>query len=408
MFSRREFLKYGTTGLSALALRRAVPSVFAQAAKESAAADRNDRVLVVIELTGGNDGLNTAIPFEDDRYYENRPTLSIGRGDVIKLSDEVGLHPRLAPLGELYRQGKVAAIRGVGYPQPDRSHFRSMEIWHTASTDAKPPNDGWLGRYLDGTTQSGTGPDLRGLALTGELPQALRAERVVVPVASRLDALPAADATPKARLRRQLIALPGESNEEIGFLRGQATIACGAAEQLRKAATQYRSTVQYPSGELGPQLQRAAQIIAADVGARVLFASQGGYDTHAAQADVQANLLGELAAALAAFQSDLTALKVADRTTVFVFSEFGRRVEENASLGTDHGAASCSFLIGAKVNGGLAGRYPSLESLDEGDLIYTTDFRSVYATLLEEWLGCPSEKLLGGKFATLSLFQKRG
>ncbi|MBM4001118.1 MAG: DUF1501 domain-containing protein [Planctomycetes bacterium] len=405
MFTRRDFMGCTLGGLSCLSLKGVVPALFARSADEARAADMNDHVLVVVELAGGNDGLNTVIPFENPLYYKNRPTLGIPAGEAIKLNDQVGLHPRMGPLAELFKEGKVNVVQGVGYPEADRSHFRSMEIWHTASTDTRPPTSGWLGKFLDAGSPAGVDEAApRGLALTGVLPQAFQAEKTVVPVVAQLDQLVDVEdgAAALGKLRRKLSTAPGGEGE-VGFLRRQADLVYRTAERLREAAAKYESEAQYPEGELGPQLRRAAQIIAADMGVRVLFASQGGYDTHANQAGTHGELLEQLAASLAAFQDDLESHTRADRVLVVTFSEFGRRVDENGSQGTDHGAGSFLFLTGSKVKGGLSGEYPSLEKLGDGDLIHTVDFRSVYATVLERWLGCPAEELLGQKFAPLDV-----
>jgi uncharacterized protein (DUF1501 family) len=409
MLTRRQFL--GTSaGLSALTLGGTVPGLFARAADDAAKADRNDRVLVVVELAGGNDGLNTVIPFEDDRYHKARPTLHIAKEQVQKVTDHVGLHPSMEAAAQLFREGKVAVVQGVGYPQPDRSHFRSMEIWHTASTAPRPPSTGWLGRVLDAGYKEGDDDALAGVALTDGLPQALVAEKLTVAAVRQIENFntgvadtPDAD-PPRARLLRQMSTGPTVKGEPIPFLRRQAETAYRTAAKLRDAAANYQSDVEYP-GDLGAQLRRASQVIAANLGVRLLWVSQGGYDTHSKQAPAHQALLGELSGALAAFQKDIEKHKAAERVLVLTFSEFGRRVDENASQGTDHGAASCLFLCGSKVRGGLAGTYPSLEKLGEGDLIHTVDFRSVHATILEKWLGCDAAKLLGGRFAPLDLLK---
>jgi uncharacterized protein (DUF1501 family) len=402
----------GAAGLSYVSLAGAMPGLFARVAEASAQADASDHALVVVELEGGNDGLNTVIPFEDPLYYRNRRTLAIPRKEVIPLSDRVGLNPRMKALGELYREGRVAVVQGVGYPDPDRSHFRSMEIWHTASTEPAAPGTGWLGRYLD-TLLPSPAPAVPsdfpcGLALTDALPQALQSRRVTVPVVAQLDSLGEADAAQVALLRKLStggLAGPAAAPGAAAFLRRQADTLYRIADRLKVAAekAQPMPAAAYPEGDLGGQLRRAAQILGAGLGVRLLFVSLDGFDTHANQAAGHGDLLASLSQSLAAFQRDLAARKLSDKVLVMVFSEFGRRVDENASLGTDHGAASCMFLVGERVKGGLAGRYPSLEALGDGDLIHNTDFRSVYATLLEAWLGCTHETVLGKPYPTLDL-----
>lgn len=401
MFTRRQFMQ-STAGLSFVSLAGGMPRLLAQAAEATAAADRNNHVLVVVELAGGNDGLNTFIPFEDPLYFKNRPTLGVKKNEAHRLTDQLALHPRMAELGEAFKEGRVAVVQGVGYPEPDRSHFRSMEIWHTASTEKRPPTAGWLGRLLEVTAAAGD-EQLAGLACTGSLPQALRADRITVPVVEQLQS-PATgdDASLERRLLRKLSTTSGGPVPGVAFMRRQADTVYHTAEKLKDAASRYHSTADYPETAIAGQLRQAAQIIAADLGVRVLFTSQDGYDTHAEQAETHAELLGQLSTALAAFQHDLDQQHAAGRVLVLAFSEFGRRVDENASRGTDHGAASCSLVIGQPVKGGLYGRYPSLEQLGDGDLIFNTDFRSVYGTLLDNWLGCPAAQVLKGEFPRLA------
>jgi uncharacterized protein (DUF1501 family) len=401
--TRREFLE--TAGLSFVSLTAFAPRLFAQVAEESAVAGKNDNVLVVVELSGGNDGLNTVIPFENELYYKNRRTLGIPKLNVHKLAEGIGLHPAMEALAGLYKEGRVAIVQGVGYPEPDRSHFRSMEIWQMASTEKRPPTAGWLGRFIDQLPQKADDPALPGLAFTGSLPQACQADKAVIPVVGELEAFAGAEQPEQKEvaLRRKLSTASGTTKRSVQFLRNQAAAVYRTVDRLKGAAEKYKSTVEYPGSPLGGQLKHAAQILAGDLGVRVMYASQDGYDTHSGQAEPHAGLLGDLSASLAAFDKDLKGLGLADRVAVMVFSEFGRRVDENASAGTDHGAASCVFVAGAKVKGGLFGEYPRLDKLGEGDLIFNTDFRSVYANLLNDWLGCPSQKILKGDFPALTL-----
>jgi uncharacterized protein (DUF1501 family) len=401
MHTRREFL--GVAGLSFVSLSGFAPRLLAQAAQACEAAAKNDRILVVIELSGGNDGLNTLIPCENDLYYKNRRVLGIPKANVHKLADGVGLHPSLEPLAELYKEGRLSVVQGVGYPEPDRSHFRSMEIWHTASTEKLAPTTGWLGRAVDQLPQP-TDDALPGLAFTGSLPQACQSEKIVMPVVGELEAFANAEQPEQKEiaLRRKLSTASGKTNSAVQFLRNQSAAVYRTVDKLKGAAEKYKSTVEYPGSALGGQLKHAAQILAGDLGVRVMYTSQDGYDTHSNQLEQHAGLLSDLAASLSAFDNDLPGLNLADKVAVVVFSEFGRRVDENASGGTDHGAASCLFVAGAKISGGLCGQYPRLDKLGEGDLIFNTDFRSVYATLLDKWLGCDSRKILGGEFPALN------
>lgn len=401
--SRREFL--GMAGLSFVSLGACAPRLFAEVAQESAAAAKNDHVLVVVELSGGNDGLNTVIPFENDLYYKNRRTLGIPKANIHKLNDQVGLHPAMGPLADLYKEGRIALVQGVGYPEPDRSHFRSMEIWQTASTEKLPPSAGWLGRFIDQLPRDPDDASLPGLAFTGGLPQACLADHAVIPVVGELEAFAGAEQPEQKEiaLRRKLSTASGKAKGAVQFLRNQSAAVYRTVDKLKGAQDKYKSTVEYPGSPLGGQLKHAAQILAGDLGVRVMYTSQDGYDTHSGQADPHAGLLGDLATSLAAFDKDLRALGLADKVAVVVFSEFGRRVDENGSAGTDHGAASCLIVAGAKVKGGLYGEYPRLDKLGEGDLIFNTDFRSIYAALLEKWLGCPAKKILGREFPMVNV-----
>jgi len=401
--SRREFLS--VAGLSFVSLGAWAPRFLAQAAQAAEAAASTNRVLVVVELSGGNDGLNTVIPFENDLYHRNRRALRIPKESVHRLNDQVGLHPSFAAFAELYKEGRLAVIQGVGYPEPDRSHFRSMEIWHTASTKKLPPDTGWLGRTLDQIPGAERDGNIPGLALTSSLPQACLAGKAVVPVVGELEAFASAEQPDQKEiaLRRKLSTATGSANRPVTFLRSQAAAVYRTVDKFKAAADKYKSSIEYPGSSLGQQLKRAAQILAGELGVRVMFVSQDGYDTHSNQAEQHSGLLADLAGSIAAFGRDLRGLGLENRVATLIFSEFGRRVDENASAGTDHGAASCLFVAGAGIQGGLHGEYPKLDKLDEGDLIFNTDFRSVYAALLEKWLGCDSKAILGAEFPHLKL-----
>src|SRR5579872_6217157 len=298
MHTRREFL--GFAGLSFVSLSAYAPRLFAQAAQESDLAARNDHVLVVVELSGGNDGLNTLIPFEDDLYYKNRRLLGIPKANVHKLADGIGLHPSLEPLAELYKEGRIAVVQGVGYPEPDRSHFRSMEIWHTASTEKLPPTTGWLGRFIDQLSPPADDGALPGLAFTGSLPQACQANKRVIPVVGQLEEFAGAEQPDQKEiaLRRKLSTATGKSRGSVQFLRNQAAAVFRTVDKLKGAAEKYKSTVEYPGSPLAGQLKHAAQILAGGLGVRVMYTSQDGYDTHSNQLEQHAGLLSDLAASL--------------------------------------------------------------------------------------------------------------
>lgn len=411
--NRRSFLvRSAATGLvslganSPLFLQRAL-----HAAGPEAANDRDGTILVLVELAGGNDGLNTVVPFTDDAYHKARPGIGLGARQVLKLDDQLGLHPQMTGMKALYDEGSLAIMQGVGYPNPDRAHFRSMDIWHSARPgDEVFRGDGWLGRALD---ESGA-PDgnLPALAVgTERLPRALLGHKVNVPLLRNIEDFqrqagpgPERDRQRRSELLKELAAEPAESRPDLEFLRNTANTAALTARRLETVGKSYQPTTPYPENNLGKHLEMVAQLIAADLGTRIFFVSLGGFDTHSQQEGAHAALVTELSAALHAFRKDLEQHALAERVLLATFSEFGRRVEENGSLGTDHGTASQMFILPPAGRGktGFLGDHPSLSDLDEeGDLHFHTDFRSVYATLLEKWLGFPSEPVLGAPFETL-------
>lgn len=422
VLTRREFLQ---RGLWLLAAGYSAPffltrTVWAMQHPSAIAAPRcRDRVLVVLQLGGGNDGLNTVVPFERDEYYRVRPTLALKREQLLRISHSLGLHPALTGFRELFEAGQLAVVQGVGYPNPDRSHFRSMDIWHTAQPDAPNPSRGWLGRYLDSTCR-GCGADggqsdpIAGISFGNQLPVALRSARnlsLALEDPERFGWRPPAglSAQDQKRARRtfeQLNAVVTANASDphlarLDFLSRVAMNAHVGADRLRLARRQApRNEEEYPQTRLAQRLRTVAQLISAGVDTRVFYVAQGGYDTHGNQAGMHDRLLRELGDALAVFQHDLVKRGVAERVVTMLFSEFGRRVAENGSAGTDHGAAAPMFICGVAVRGGIYGVHPgmSTEELHRGDLRHHTDFRQVYATLLERWLGASSAPILGGTF----------
>ena len=388
--SRREFLEQMS---GAFAAGVCFPGLSRRSVFAGADDGQGDRVLVVIELSGGNDGLNTVVPFREDAYYRARPQLGIKDGKLVKLDDKLGLHPELSPLKTLWDAGQLAVVNGVGYPHPNRSHFESMDIWHTGDPGQGARRAGWLGRYLEARSVA-EGVDPRGMNVGGDLPLAMRAEHLAVPSLSGLDSLvlrtdprSGQDAALEVETMRTLAGLerPGEA-ETLAFLRRTLAGACAEADRLKQAAQTYQAAVSYEGG-LGQKLALIARMIDGAFPARVFYTATGGYDTHAGQEVSHNQLHRSLARALADFWKDLTAHKHHERVAVMVFSEFGRRVEENGSRGTDHGTAGPVLVAGGKVRGGLHGAYPSLTDLDAGDLKFTTDFRAIQRSLLEHWLG---------------------
>jgi uncharacterized protein (DUF1501 family) len=405
--TRRRFLgQLGAAGL--LSVGGLPPEFLCRAARAADQAKNDGRILVLVELEGGNDGLNTVIPFGDDEYYKARPGLGVDRDQILKLDDYHGLHPGLAGLKSLYDEGRLAVLQGVGYPNPDRSHFRSMDIWHSAEPERETFDRGWLGRMLD--AQAGAA-DAQSPALAlgvQRLPLALVASKINVPAVSDLSAYRLEVGSGSSELqaaRRKLLAELAERNghagAELDFLRQTALTAYRSAERLRSVTEGYKAAAEYPASGLGEQLKLIAQIIASGLETRIFFVSLSGFDTHSQQAPAHQLLLAELGDAVQAFHKDLAGHGLAERVMLVTFSEFGRRVKENGSLGTDHGAASQMFVM-TPLTGGIVGKHPSLTELTDGDLIHHTDFRAVYATLLERWLGLPSEGVLGGRFAPLA------
>ncbi len=352
-----------------------------------------ERALVILQLTGGNDGLNTVVPHRQDGYFRARPAIGLKRDALHRLDDDHGLHPALGALGELFAEGRVAVVHGVGYPRPDRSHFRSMEIWHTADPTNPARGLGWLGRISDRilARHPSVLPALH--VGSGDLPLALWGEKSFAPTLESLASFRLEGAEEFAEHREELLEVAKSREPEVDFLRSAAKTTYAVAERLEKALER-GPAFPYPPHELARQLGLVARVIAGGLETRLFYVELDGFDTHARQAATHAALLTELSESLAAFQRDLDASGVADRVATFVFSEFGRRTEENGSRGTDHGAGAPAFVVGSRVRGGLHGTPPDLERLEEGDVPFSTDFRSIYAALENSWLGfAPSSAL---------------
>jgi uncharacterized protein (DUF1501 family) len=374
MLSRRSFLQSS----SVVALSAAVP-LFVPRSVRAAAPDKDARVLVVVEMDGGNDALNTVVPHADAEYAKLRPRLKLDPKRLVKLTDSVGLHPALKPLDRLLGAGQLAVLPGVGYPNPNRSHFESMAMWHTARfEEAELRGHGWLGRAMDPTAGNL-------FAVGGEVPTALRGRRSSAVAFKRIEEVLLTDPTAAKA------GVGGEPADDLlGYVRRQAADAHTAADRLA-ALTKDKGGASYPSTELAERLKLVARLMKAGVGARVFYTQQGGFDTHAQQQFAHADLLGEFAAAVAAFFADLSESKLADRVTLLTFSEFGRTIQENGSAGTDHGTAGACFVAGPTVTGGLVGTVPSLTDLDKGEPKMTTDFRGVYNAVLADWMGLPAD-----------------
>ncbi len=399
--SRRQFLKssalFSSIGLAPAFLTRSVSG-----AALPVEGFKDDRVLVVVQLSGGNDGLNTVVPYSNDEYYRNRPTIGLKQDRLLKLNDDLAFNDRLEGLMSLYDDGKLGLIQNVGYPNPDRSHFRSMEIWHTASDSDDFLGTGWIGRYFDNTC-SGTARPQAGVAIMNERPQAFDGEKGFGVVFDRPERFGWREGKGGDNIDAftELNEKKRAGNPTLDFLQHTTSNAIMSSFEVREAAERsgFKSN---KSGRTDP-LQTVAGLIKGDLATRIFYVSMGGYDTHAGQLGKQDSLLGGFSKSLANFQETLEREGLADRVMTMVFSEFGRRVGQNASGGTDHGTAAPMFLVGSKVRPGLHGAMPDLTDLDNGDLKYQIDFRSVYATLLEDWFETDSSAVLQHQFKTLPL-----
>lgn len=396
--NRRDFLK-----ASALASGTVLMPGFLQRLLARGFRPSTEKVLVIVQLSGGNDGLNSLVPYRNDLYYKARPSLAIPKEEVLKVDDDMGLHPQLSPLRPLYDNGQLSFVQNVGYPNPDRSHFRSMDIWHTATDADVYGTTGWLGRYLD---HSCTEPNCTHLALEIEdsLSLALRGEKTsgfAVSDPKRLRN------TTQTGIQGAVTELQGDNptgHAELDFLYKTTRTAFQNVEALFRAVQGTTLGGAYPDGQLGKQLALVAALIAAGLETRVYYVSLTGFDTHVRQQPQQQKLMEQLGGCLAAFQQELQQSGQADRVVTMVFSEFGRRVAQNASGGTDHGAGNALWLMGKNLQQpGFLGQTPDLSKLDRGDIQWEVDFRQVYATLLHDWLGADDSAILGRNFDRLKL-----
>jgi uncharacterized protein (DUF1501 family) len=419
LLSRRAMIKDGLLAVSAGMM---MPPIFARAvrAARNAATEgaswaqaAQNRTLIVVQMAGGNDGLNTIVPVADSMYgiySQNRPTLAIPESKLLTLDGQVGMNPVLKDLYPLWQSGKLAIVDGVGYPNPNLSHFVSMDIWQTLDLNGQGAT-GWLGKYVAGLVDK-EGHPFQSLAVGSALPVALSALNADVPVVSspqsyRVAPDPAAEAAAEGANSRvqTLLRLYNTYPQSapyaalLDILNSTAQNAVQGSKILDQVVTSYKPLVQYPTTNFAKGLQVLAEVIVAGLGLRVGYVTLGGFDTHSDQAATQNALLAELGQGLLAFYSDLSAHNAADDVVVMTWSEFGRRVEENGNQGTDHGTAAPLFVLGNAVQGGVYGESPNLSSLDDsGNLKFTVDFRSIYATVLDNWLGAPSSAILGGDY----------
>ncbi len=402
--TRRKFLRQAAA-LAAAAWIPGLPRTpklpaFGQSALAAASSARKP-VLVVLELAGGNDGLNTVVPRRNDTYLRARGELAIT--DALALDDSTGLHPSLAGLAERFQRGQLAIIEGVGYPEPQRSHFLSRDIWHTADMSGRGRETGWLGRLADAHFAQSGDPNAV-LSLGTKVPYSCRAEQCRAIALTRPAAFRVLGDDQLVEALDTAVAADDVSDRAREFLKRSYMDARRSSDAIRLASSDYQPRVNYPSTDLADDLRLVASLIAGGLETRVFALSMGGFDTHTAQADRQGRLLAELDGALDAFLADLEAGGLAEHVAVMVHSEFGRRVAANASGGTDHGTAGPVFVAGSALKGGRYGAPPNLEALDErGDVQFTTDFRTVYASLIEEWIGVPAAPVLGGSWPSLGL-----
>ena len=429
--TRREFIRRTVLGSS---LAWTVPAFLANtfSALQADAADsatqittgKDATILVVLQMAGGNDGINTVVPYANDFYHKARPTLGFGGEKVLKLNGEVGLHPAMAGFKELFDAGKLSVIQGVGYPNPNRSHFRSTEIWQTASESNRIEKNGWIGRYFDNACP-GADPTV-GVTIGSQLPQAFFADKPKGIVFNnpqnyrfmangaateesykKLNELEMSATLPEENSGGSIGMLPAgmpmTGGRAVDFISRTALDAQHSSDEVRAIAARVQNQAEYPASQLGNSLKLVAKLIGGGLATRIYYVSQGGYDTHTNQLGSQQRLLGDLAGSVKSFTDDLKAQGNMGRVLVMTFSEFGRRVAENANGGTDHGAAAPMFIIGDKVKSGLLGKYPSLapQDLFQGDVKYNVDFRSVYAGVLENWLKTKSVPVLGKQFEPL-------
>lgn len=419
--TRRDFLSGSLTLLSAastlpLFLGRTAAALAGQDEGKPERKKPHERILVVVQLAGGNDGLNTVIPYNNDFYRKYRPRLAVDKKDVLRLNDEVGLHPAAEGLKALFDEGRMAIVQGVGYPNPNRSHFSSTDIWESADPTLRK-HDGWLGRYFDAACK-GSDPDpILGVALTQETPLALTGEHFSPLAFENPDVLTwrAGERDPRAlEAFRKLNNIEGDinptGNRLRDYLQRAALKALVGADEIRAATgsdlrTGPRGRRRGQGGALAQSLQTVAKMIAADLPTRIYYVSMGGFDTHSAQDARHRQLLTQFGNAMTDFIDDLAEQKLLDRVLVLTFSEFGRRVQENASGGTDHGEAAPMMLFGSKLLPGVHEKHPDLSKLNRGDLAFGCDFRRVYASVLRDWLKTRPELALGGNFNPLRLIK---
>ncbi len=394
LIKRKEFLQIGSLATASFMLPK-----FLKAFEKPMIVPPGNKVVVVIQFSGGNDGLNTVIPVRNDIYYRERPRLGITRDNALSLTDEVGLNPALEAFKGLYDDGSMAIMNSVGYPNPDRSHFRSMDIWHSASESNEYVNTGWLGRYLDAQckgcdkpTQAMELDDVLSLALKGEENKGLAFK----------DPKKLYN-TSNGRFLRDISNDHKAGDETVDYLYKTMSATLSSADYIFQQSKVHPTTQTYPNSQLGKDLKTIASLIFSDINTKVYYVSLGSFDTHINQDNQQKRLFTELNDAVKAFSADMKANNRFDDVLMMTFSEFGRRVSQNASNGTDHGTANNMFFIsGGLKEKGILNAMPDLADLNEGDLKHKVDFKNVYATVLNKWLKADDKMILGNKFSHLN------
>ncbi|MEO6949911.1 MAG: DUF1501 domain-containing protein [Ginsengibacter sp.] len=393
LFKRKEFLQLGSLASASLMMPK-----FLKAFHQTGVVPPGNKVMVVLQFSGGNDGLNTVIPTRNDIYYKSRPILGIKKDKAFSITDEAGLNPALPFFKELFDEGSLGIMNNVGYPNPDRSHFRSMDIWQSGSDSNQYITTGWLGRYLDAQC-SGCDKPTQALEIDDVLSLALKGEN--------LKGLALRDPkklfdTSNEKYFKEINAAHEHGEAAADYLYKTLSETLSSADYIYQQSRRHLSSQTYPSTELGKNLKTISSLIMSDINTKVYYVSLGSFDTHVNQESQQGRLFTQLNDAISSFVKDLKSNNRFQDVTIMTFSEFGRRVSQNASGGTDHGTANNMFFIGGGLKKkGLLNAMPDLNDLNEGDLKYTVDFKSVYATMLEGWLGADSEKILSKKYDIL-------
>lgn len=393
LIKRKEFLQIGSLASASLMMPK-----FLKAFEKKSMVPQGNKVMVVLQFSGGNDGLNTVIPIRNDIYYKSRPRLGIRKERALSITDESGLNPALPYLKQLFDEGSLAIMNNVGYPNPDRSHFRSMDIWQSAGDSNQYMNSGWLGRYLDAQC-SGCDKPTQALEIDDVLSLALKGEKMkglALKDPKRLFN------SSNERYFQEINAAHDHEEATVDYLYKTLSETMSSANYIYDQSRRHQSSLSYPATELGKNLKTISSLILSEINTKVYYVSLGSFDTHVNQENQQKRLFTELNDAIEVFIKDLKNNNRFQDVTIMTFSEFGRRVSQNASGGTDHGTANCMFFIGGGLKRkGLLNPMPDLTDLNEGDLKFTIDFKSVYATLLHNWLEADDQVILGEKYKLL-------